>query len=587
MTYAAFHGAATDPRRTRRDLFASRFALGRVRSRRSRPNLMARAPRLSGLALSAAARIARSRVGGVALSNLLRKELKVGDLRDLPEHLRGPFPLDARPLAGRPPRSAPDAGLSAPRAPWSGSSASIAEAYRAGRTTPEEIVDRALRSARALAARSPSMGPFMAYADDAARAEARAATERWKAGAPRGPLDGVPTAIKEELCVRGFPWTRGTDIGDPTPREDDATATARMRQSGAVILGITQMTEYGLTPTGINPKRVMPRNPHLPDCIAGGSSTGSAVAVATGLVPFSIGADGGGSIRTPAALNGIFGIKPTWGRVSRAGGSSGSVAHVGPLASSTLDLARVIDAIGGPDPLDSETREAPPPGGLERAIGRGVRGLVIGVLELEFADASADVAKAGQAAIDALVKEGARVLPVATPLARYAPAIGYVTIAVEARAILSREWRDHAADLTPDLQLTFATLDALTAPELLDAQRLRSGLRRDVARWFETVDLLALPTTVATAAPVSDADMQSGIVDTQLLDGLCRFAFLANLTGLPAASAPVGIDRKGLPIGFQLIGDAWDEATVIAAVAHLERIEAARVIRPGVIVHNG
>jgi len=548
---------------------------------------MANAPRLSGFALSAAARLVRSRVGSAALSSLFRKELRVGELRELPEQWRGPLPNDTRPLAGRPPRAAADAGLAPPRAPWSGSSTSIAEAYRAGKLTPEELVDRALAAARTLAARSPSVGPLMTYADDAARAEARASTARWRAGQPLGPLDGVPTAIKEELSVRGFPWTRGTDIGDPAPRAEDATVVARLRAAGAVTLGITPMTEYGLTPTGINAKRVMPRNPHLNACIAGGSSTGSGVAVATGLVPFAIGADGGGSIRIPAALSGVFGIKPTWGRVSRHGGSGGSVAHVGPLASSVLDLARVLDAVGGPDALDTETREAPPPGGLDRAVGRGVRGLVIGILEQEFADASPEVARAGKAALDALVKEGARVVPVSAPLARHAPAIGYVTIAVEARTILSQEWREHGAELTPDLQLTFSTLDALTAPELLDAQRLRAGLRRDIARCFETVDLLALPTTVATAARVTDAEMQSGLVDTKLLDGLCRFAFLANLTGLPAGSAPVAQDREGLPIGFQLVGDAWDEATVLAAMAHLERIEAARVTRPSVSVDLG
>jgi aspartyl-tRNA(Asn)/glutamyl-tRNA(Gln) amidotransferase subunit A len=522
----------------------------------------------------------RSRVGSRTFSALFRKELKVSDLRKLPESLRGPLPLDVRPVPGRLPRVAPSAELAAPRAPWSGSSASIAEAYRTGQTTPEEVVDKALRAARRLAARSPSIGPLMAYADETARAEAKASAARWRTGQTRGPLDGVPTAIKEEMSVRGFAWTRGTDIGDPTPREEDATVTARLRASGAINLGITPMTEYGLTPTGINAKRSMPRNPHLPACIAGGSSTGAGVAVATGLVPFAVGADGGGSIRIPAALNGVFGIKPTWGRISRVGASGGSVAHVGPIASTSLDLARFIDAVSGPDPLDPETRDAPPKGGLERAIGRGVRGLVIGVLEEEFADADVEIARAGQDAIAALVKEGARVVRVSTPLARYAPAIGYVTIAVEARVILSKEWRERADDLTPDLQLTFATLDALTAPELLDAQRLRAGLRRDVARLFEEVDLLALPTTVATAARMTDAEMAGGIVDTHLLDGLCRFAFLANLTGLPAGSSPVALDRSGLPIGFQLVGDVWDEATVLAAMAHLERIEVARVVRP-------
>jgi Asp-tRNA(Asn)/Glu-tRNA(Gln) amidotransferase A subunit family amidase len=548
---------------------------------------MRHSPRLSGFALDTAARLVRSRVGSAALSAVFRKELKVDDLRALPDSLRGPFPLDVRPLAGRPPRATLDARLAAPGAPWSGSSASIADAYRSGRTTPEALVEKTLRAARALAARSPSMGPLMAYADAAARTEAAAATARWRAGQPLGPLDGVPTAVKEEFVVRGFPWSRGSDIGDLAPRADDATAAFRLRTSGAVIVGITPMTEFGLTPTGINAKRVMPRNPHLSTCIAGGSSTGAGVAVATGLVPFAIGADGGGSIRTPAALNGVFGIKPTWGRISRSGGSGGSVAHVGPIASSTLDLARVIDAIGGPDPLDAETRHAPLAGGLEDAIGRGVRGLVIGVFEEEFSDASPAVARAGQVALDALVKEGARLVRVATPLARFAPAIGYVTIAVESRAILRQEWREHADELTPDLQMTFATLDALTAPELLDAQRLRAGLRRDVARLLEQVDLLALPTTVATAARVTDEEMKRGLLDTALLDGLCRFAFLANLTGLPAGSAPVGLDRDGLPIGLQLVGDVWDEATVLAAMAHLERIEAAQVVRPAVTADLG
>lgn len=541
---------------------------------------MPHSPRLSGFALATAARIVRSRPGSAALSALFRKELKVDELRHLPYALRGPYPLDARPIAGRPPRRAADEALPAPAAPWSGSSATIADAYRAGKTTPDEVVDAALRAARALAARTPSLGPLMAYAEEAARAEARASTLRWRAGRPLGELDGVPTAIKEEMSVRGFPWSRGTDLGDRTPRAEDATVVARLRESGAIILGITPMTEFGLTPTGVNAKRTMPRNPHLASCMAGGSSTGSGVAVATGLVPFAIGADGGGSIRTPAALTGVFGIKPSWGRISRYGGPGGSVAHVGPIASSTLDLARVIDATSGADPLDAETRDTISARGLERAIGRGVRGLVIGVLEGELRDASAPVAKACQVALGALVKEGARVVGIATPLARYAPAIGYVTITVETRAILAEEWREHAAELTPDLQMTFATLDALTAPELLDAQRLRAGLRRDVARLFEEVDLLALPTTVTTAPRVTDEEMRTGLVDTRVIDGLCRFAFLANLTGLPAGSAPVGADSEGLPIGFQLVGDAGDEATVLAAMAHLERIAAARVTRP-------
>jgi aspartyl-tRNA(Asn)/glutamyl-tRNA(Gln) amidotransferase subunit A len=242
--------------------------------------------------------------------------------------------------------------------------------------------------------------------------------------------------------------------------------------------------------------------------------------------------------------------------------------------------------VSGPDPLDRETRWAPETQfqQFERALGRGVRGLVIGVLEDEWADASPVVAGACREALGALEKEGARIVRLAIPLARYAPAIGYVSIVTEARAILSREWRERADDMTPDLQMAFATLDTLTAPELFDAMRLRSGLRRDVGRGFEQVDLIALPSTVTTAPRISDAEMRTGLLDTEMIDGLCRFSFLGNLTGLPAASAPVGRDGDDRPIGFQLVGDAFDEATVLAAVAHLERIGAARVARPKITV---
>jgi aspartyl-tRNA(Asn)/glutamyl-tRNA(Gln) amidotransferase subunit A len=545
---------------------------------------MTRSPRLSGVALRAAVRVVRSKVGALTLPALYRKELKIDDLRALPEDLRGPLQNDVMPIAGRPPRAPEDPHLPLPAPPWSGTSATIAASYRSGEATPSDAVANALRAARGLASRTPPMGPIFAYADDTVREEAEEATKRWKSGHPRGSLDGVPTVIKEEMRVRGFAWSFGSDLSDMTPATDDATSTARVRDTGALILGLSSMTEYGMTPTGVNPKRRMPKNPHATDCAAGGSSTGTAVAVATGLVPFGLGADGGGSIRTPAALTGIFGIKPTWGRISREGASSGTVAHVGPLASSTLDLARVLDVLSGPDPLDRETRWAPATEfqQFERALGRGVRGLVIGVLEDEWSRATPVVTATCKEALAALEKEGARIVRLAIPLARYAPAIGYVSIATEARAILSREWRERADDMTLDLQMTFATLDTLTGPDVFEAMRLRSGLRREVARAFGEVDLIAMPTTASTAPRINEAEMKSGLLDAQLLDELCRFAFLGNLTGLPASTAPVGRDADDRPIGFQLVGDAWDEATVLAATAHLERIGAARIARPKV-----
>ena len=169
------------------------------------------------------------------------------------------------------------------------------------------------------------------------------------------------------------------------------------------------------------------------------------------------------------------------------------------------------------------------------------------------------------------------------PLLRHAPAIGYLCISIETRAELREDWLEHADEMTSDLQITMAVVQELGAVEFAEALRLRTGLRRDAARMLAEVDILALPTTVGTAPAATDAQFESGFLDAQALAGLCRFNFLGNLTGLPACSAPVGM-HGGLPIGLQLMGDAWDEATVLAACAHLERLGVAKVTRPKVSV---
>jgi aspartyl-tRNA(Asn)/glutamyl-tRNA(Gln) amidotransferase subunit A len=542
-----------------------------------------RPPRLAGAPLKNLARFARTRVGGIALSRVLRADLGIDRLAELPDGLRGDVPLDTNAHPGRPPREHASASLPWPEASWAPGSMRLSRAYADGKLSPREVVSRAFMEARRLAALEPSVGPILDYAEDDASAEAQASETRWREGRALGPLDGVPWAVKEQTALRGMPMRSGTAFQDPRPQADDAGAVARVRARGAVAIGTTPMTEYGMTPNGANSKRTMPRNPHATDRFAGGSSTGSGVAVATGLVPFALGADGGGSIRIPSAMNGVFGIKPTWGRVTRSGDTSaGSVSHLGPLATSTVDLAHALEAMSGRDPADPQTFAAPerPDGTFVAALGRGVRGLVVGVPESEWAEATEPVQRAGRAALAALESDGARLVPIEIALAKHALAIGCVVIAAEARAQLRREWLDHADDMGDDLQVTFASLDAFDAIEYLDVCRLRHGLRREMARHFHALDLVAMPTTVAPAARVSDGDMRTGFLDTKVIEGLCRFTFLGNLTGLPALSAPVGCDAQGLPVGLQLIGDAWDEATVIAAAAHLERIGAATPRRP-------
>ena len=546
---------------------------------------MARSPRLSGAALKNLARFARTRIGGIALQRILRADLGVDRLEGLPDAHRSDVPLDTRPHAGRTPRAHASQDLPWPVAGWAPGATRLTAAYKSGKLSPREVVTQALAEARRLAALTPSVGPILDYADDAALAEASDSEKRWREGKPLGPLDGVPWAVKEQTAVRGMPRKGGTAFIDDAAQARDGTSVARIRAAGAITIGTTPMTEFGMTPNGANSKRTMPRNPHGLDRLAGGSSTGSGVAVATGLVPFALGADGGGSIRIPAAINGVFGIKPTWGRVSRSGDiSGGTVAHVGPLACSTVDLAYALEAMSGLDGNDPQTFAAPAraQGSFLAALGRGVRGMVIGVPEAEWADASEPVQRAGRAALAALEKEGAKLVPIELHLAKHASAIGVVVIACEARAALRKEWRDNADDMGDDLQVSFAALDAFTAVEYLETCRLRSGLRREMAHAFEQVDLVAMPSTVAAAAKVSDTDMRTGFLDTKVIDGLCRFMFMGNLTGLPAASAPVGCDAQGLPVGLQLVGDAWDEATVLAAAAHLERIGVAVPRRPRV-----
>jgi aspartyl-tRNA(Asn)/glutamyl-tRNA(Gln) amidotransferase subunit A len=429
------------------------------------------------------------------------------------------------------------------------------------------------------------MGPLMTYDDAGAERDARASTERYKAGASLGPLDGIPIAVKEETAMAGFPLRLGTSCLPGEPVAADATIVARLRAAGMIILGQTPMTEYGMSPLGINPHRRLPRNPHELGHLPGGSSTGSAVAVAEGLLPLAIAADGGGSIRIPASFNGIFGLKPSWGRVSRAGDAfGGSVNHLGPVAASVHDMAVFFEACGAPDEADSNTRLAPPlaPGSLVRALGRGVRGLRIGVLEGEMGAADSHVGAACRTALAALESEGATLVPLRFDFARYAAPVGYLTIAYEAFADLRAVIADHLDELGPDLQITMATVGTMNARDLSDALRLRSGLRLAVATLLRDVDVLALPTTMRGAPAATDDEARAGFVDPYAVDGACRFCFLANLTGLPAGTAPIGLDPRGLPLGLQIVGDAYDEATVLGVLAHLERTGAALVQRPRV-----
>ena len=548
---------------------------------------MPQTPRLSGMTLRAIDLATRPGPIGSFVSRLLRKDLGIVTALALDDSQRGGLPTSVRPLVARTDHGRPseDLGALPIAADWPRTGRTWTDRYRGGAWRPTDAARAALDAARVLAERPPGFGPVLTFDDDRALRAAAAADERWARDAPLGRLDGVPVLVKEEMAVEGLPSRLGSAVlpAEVSPR--DGTIVARLRQAGAVVLGNTMMTEFGMSPIGCNPHRTMPRNPHDEHRVAGGSSTGSGVGVATGLVPVAIGADGGGSIRTPACLTGVFGVKPTFGRLSRMGGGlANSVSAFGPIGASTADLAALMDVCAGHDPEDELTFGAPAlgPDELWRATGRGVRGLRIGVEQDEWAAAPGDIATPGHEALRALERAGATLVPVTIQLARHAAAIGYLTIGLEELTLLRGIRQLQMNELGVDLRMTMRALGRFSSDDYLDGQRLRAGLRRQVADVLCDVDVMALPTVGCTAPVVTDQQAREGFVDPPVLDALCRFAFLANLTGLPAATAPVGTATDGMPVGLQIVGDAWDEAGVLAVLAHLERLEVAKVRRPKV-----
>ncbi|MFK7988407.1 MAG: amidase [Sandaracinaceae bacterium] len=546
------------------------------------------APRLTGAVLRSVVAATSAEPVRRALAAFMRKDLGIEAARALPASQRGEIAPHIRPMKARDRHSTVDGGLEAPTSPTAiGDARSWQAKYRDGSATPVEVIERVFAEARRLEGATPTMACLCTPDVDNALRDAEASAARWANGEPLGPLDGVAVPIKEEVNLEGIGYRLGTDFVDGEDDVHDGTVVHRLRAAGAIIVGHTPMTEMGMSPLGVNVHRKMPRNAHAADRAPGGSSTGSAIAVASGLAPLALGTDGGGSIRIPAALNGVFGIKPTFGRVSRHGdGFGGTVDHLGPIGASTHDLAIFLEAVSGPDPEDWLTHdtESFAPGALVSALGRGVEGLRIGVLRDEWADATDAVQSACSEALSALSADGATLVDVSLPLARHAAGIGYMTIGLETHAALLEARRHHWDRIGPSLQLLMRMLSTFDADDYLDAQALRQRLRVSTAELLREVDVLVLPTTAAAAVKVSDQDMLQGFADTPALADVCRYAFLGNLTGLPCATAPVGSGAADLPVGLQVIGDAFDEATVLSVLAQLERNGVAEVRAPRIPV---
>ena len=443
----------------------------------------------------------------------------------------------------------------------------LLEAYRTHALSPVEVTKAALARIDAL---NPRFNAFCLVDHEAALGAAKASEARWRRGQPRGLLDGVPVSIKDLLLTRGWPTLRGSKTIDPKgPWNEDAPATARLREHGAVLLGKTTTPEYGWKGVTDGPLTGITRNPWNPDKTPGGSSGGAAVAIACGMGPLAVGTDGGGSIRIPSSFTGVFGLKPSFGRVPAWPLSPfGTVAHVGPMTHDVADAALMLTVMSLPDARDAYALPYEP---------RDYRaGLDTGVRELRIA-CSTDL---GYARVDPEIKE------IFLQSVRLFSDLGAKVEAKDpgfesAEPIFRAHWFAGAAALVRSLKNTrgvdpgllevAAQGEKVGAAELLDAQMKRGALGAHMNLFHRDYELLVTPTLAVAAFDVGKESPAKG-----RWTDWTPFSYPFNLTGQPAASIPCGFTKAGLPVGLHIVGPRFADALVLRAA---RAFESARPVR--------
>jgi aspartyl-tRNA(Asn)/glutamyl-tRNA(Gln) amidotransferase subunit A len=469
------------------------------------------------------------------------------------------------------------------------SATDIAAGVRTGSTKARAVVDEHLA---AIDAREAEIHAFNAVLADEARAAADAVDAAVARGDDPGPLAGVPVALKDNMCTRGIPTTCSSRILAGWRPPYDATVVERLAAAGAVIIGKTNLDEFAMGSSTENSAFGPTKNPHDTTKVPGGSSGGSAAAVAAGFSSVALGSDTGGSIRQPAALCGVVGMKPTYGRVSRYGlvAFASSLDQIGPFTSTVADAALVLDVIGGHDPRDTTSiPEAMP--SMVAALGDGVAGLRVGVVT-EFLEADGlapDVAKQVRAAADALAAAGAEVGEASVPSTMYGLSAYYLIAPAEASSNLARydgvryglrvpgattaEMYDRTrtsgfgAEVKRRIMLgTYALSAGYYDAYYGKAQKVRTLILRDLERAYERFDVLIGPTSPTTAfAFGAKADPLAMYLNDV-------FTIPSNLAGHPAMSVPFGTGDDGLPVGVQVLAPSLGEAAMLRAAAAIEAV---------------
>ena len=474
----------------------------------------------------------------------------------------------------------------------------LAARFRRGDATPtqaaREYLDR-------IAALDSKVKAYLTVTGEAALARAAEADARFKSGTPRGPLDGVPLGLKDVFCTRGVRTTCGSKILEGFVPPYDATVVARLVRAGAVILGKLNMDEFAMGSSTENSAYFTTRNPWDLSRVPGGSSGGSAAAVAADLAAATLGTDTGGSIRQPAAFCGNVGLKPTYGRVSRFGlvAFASSLDQVGPFAKDVLDAALMLQAVAGHDPMDSTSAAIPVPDYAAELDG-GVRGLRVGIPAEYFIEGlDAEVEAAVRSAVETLKGLGAKTESVSLPHTEYGLAAYYLIAPAEcssnlarydgvkyglrvpgARDLIDMYSRTRGAGFGTEVKRrvmlgTYALSAGYYDAYYGKAQKVRTLVQRDFQKAFERVDVIVAPTTPSVAFKMGErADPLSMYLNDV-------FTIPVNLAGLPGLSVPAGFTKSGLPIGLQVIGKAFDEATLLRTAKAYEAATRWHERKPG------
>lgn len=435
-----------------------------------------------------------------------------------------------------------------------------------------------------IAALDGNLHAYITVGADAALDAARAAEAALIAGQPVGPLHGVPYALKDLYDTAGVRTTGGSRIYAERVPAVDATVVRRLAEAGAIALGKLNMVEFAYGPEGLNVHYGHARNPwdRAAPRMAGGSSSGSGVAVAAGLAPGALGSDTGGSIRIPASLCGITGLKPTYGRVSRAGvlPLAWSMDHVGPMTRTVADAALMLRAMAGYDPADASTSVLPVPD-YSAALTGDVKGLRVGLLRRLFLDgATPAVRTAVETAAATLAGAGAIVDEVALARVDLASAASLAIVSVEALAYHAELLRTRAGEYDPDIARRLRMGAFVSGLHYVRAQQVRALVRDEIDAALSRRDVLLAPSTPIVAPTVEERQVALGDGTADVRSALIRFTRPFNLSGHPACAVPCGFTEGGLPIGMQLVGRPFDEATVLRVADAFQRLTDFHARRP-------